>query len=286
MRYQMSKFSHVFFASDFDHTLTDPHGAIPKANIEAISYFIANGGIFTVASGRSIPMFGSRHKAVPVNAPCILYNGAACYDYAAEKLLYAYPLDDFTLEIIRKIRREQPSLTVEIQGQTHHYVTGESGWRENFLRSQSVPFLRCPDEAAPKPWMKLVICDGQWKTGSDNPKDVSAEDAARFVALQKELTQFCGERCYVTRSMPTIIEIGNPAGNKGKAARALADGFGRSFLVCAGDAPNDETMLRQADLAFAPQDRDAGLQGDFFTETGPCAQGCVAEAIAALDRMF
>ena len=109
----MSKFSKVFFASDFDHTLTDQQGNIPKANVEAIEYFIAHGGIFTVASGRSIPMFGSRYEAVPINAPCILYNGSACYDYAAKQLHYAHTLDDFALEILEKIRRENPDLTTE-----------------------------------------------------------------------------------------------------------------------------------------------------------------------------
>lgn len=281
----MSKFSDVFFASDFDHTLTDQQGNIPRANIEAVEYFIANGGIFTVASGRSIPMFGSRYEAVPTNAPCILYNGSACYDYATGTLHYAYPLEDFAQEIMKKVQRDYPDLTVEVQGQTHHYVTGEQGWREDFLRSQKVPYLRC-EGVIPKPWMKLVVCDGRWRLKSNNPKDVPPEYAARFVALQKELAEFCGDRCYVTRSMPTIIEISNPKGNKGKAARSLANEFGRKILVCAGDAPNDETMLREADFAFAPCDRDKGLQGDFFTETQSCNLGCVAEAIERLEKLL
>lgn len=281
----MSKFSKVFFASDFDHTLTDQQGNIPKANVEAIEYFIAHGGIFTVASGRSIPMFGSRYEAVPINAPCILYNGSACYDYAAKQLHYAHTLDDFALEILEKIRRENPDLTTEIQGQTHHYLTGEQGWRELFLRSQKVPFLYCEGDI-PKPWMKLVVCDGKWRLKSNNPKDVEPEHAARFVALRDELDAFCAGRCYVTRSMPTIIEISNPNSDKGRAARALAQQHGRSILACAGDAPNDETMLREADYAFAPCDRDEGLQGDFFSETQSCNLGCVADAIEKLDKLL
>lgn len=281
----MQKFSNVFFASDFDHTLTDQQGNIPKANVEAIEYFIAHGGIFTVASGRSIPMFGSRYEMVPTNAPCILYNGSACYDYREKKLHYAFPLDGFAQKVMEKVEREYPDLTVEVQGQTHHYVTGVEGWREAFLRSQNVPFLRCQGEI-PKPWMKLVVCDGQWRLKSNNPKDVSEEQAARFVALHKELADFCGEHCYVTRSMPTIIELSNPKGNKGKAARALAEEFGRPILACAGDAPNDETMLREADFAFAPCDRDKGLQGDFFTKTQSCNLGCVADAIERLEKLL
>ena len=58
----MGRFSNVLLASDFDHTLTDMSGQIPARNLEAIAAFQAEGGIFTVASGRSIPMF--RKKAV------------------------------------------------------------------------------------------------------------------------------------------------------------------------------------------------------------------------------
>ena len=70
----MGRFSNVLFASDFDHTLTDMSGQIPARNLEAIAAFQAEGGIFTVASGRSIPMFRKKAALVPVNAPCILYN--------------------------------------------------------------------------------------------------------------------------------------------------------------------------------------------------------------------
>ena len=53
----MGRFSNVLLASDFDHTLTDMSGQIPARNLEAIAACQAEGGIFTVASGRSIPMF-------------------------------------------------------------------------------------------------------------------------------------------------------------------------------------------------------------------------------------
>ena len=77
----MGRFSNVLLASDFDHTLTDMSGQIPARNLEAIAAFQAEGGIFTVASGRSIPMFRKKAALVPVNAPCILYNLNGYYDH-------------------------------------------------------------------------------------------------------------------------------------------------------------------------------------------------------------
>lgn len=281
----MGKFSQVFFASDFDHTLTDRQGLVPQKNIDAIEYFISEGGIFCVASGRSVPMFRSRVAQVPTNAPSILYNGAACYDYRNGQQYYARALSDFAPSIRRKVEQDYPDVTVEIQGLKYHYVSGNKGWREDFLRSQQVPY-RCGLDEIDEPWMKLVITDGTQRRNPKDPKDVPPEDAARFAAICKDLAEFCGEECYVTRSMPTVIEICAGGISKGAAARRLAQEMGRPILVCAGDAPNDETMLREANFAFSPADRDPGLQGDFFRETVSCNWGCVAHAIELLEQLL
>ena len=52
----MSKFSNFLLVSDFDRTLTDRQGRIPQTNLDAIAYFMAQGGAFTIATGRSLPM--------------------------------------------------------------------------------------------------------------------------------------------------------------------------------------------------------------------------------------
>ena len=78
----MANYSEVLITSDFDRTLTAPDSSIPKRNIEAIQYFIDNGGAFTVNTGRTIPSFAEKLKTVPMNAPVLLYNGSAAYDVA------------------------------------------------------------------------------------------------------------------------------------------------------------------------------------------------------------
>ena len=44
-------FSDVLLTVDFDRTLTGPDSVVPQRNVEAIEYFIANGGAFTVNTG-------------------------------------------------------------------------------------------------------------------------------------------------------------------------------------------------------------------------------------------
>ena len=69
----MGIFSDVLLTVDFDRTLTAPNSTIPERNLEAIRYFIENGGAFTVNTGRSLPMTKVFRDIVPVSAPLPQY---------------------------------------------------------------------------------------------------------------------------------------------------------------------------------------------------------------------
>ena len=49
----MGKFDGLLLVSDFDDTLYDSRHRVPERNLEAIAYFRAQGGKFTVATGRA-----------------------------------------------------------------------------------------------------------------------------------------------------------------------------------------------------------------------------------------
>ena len=83
----MGKFTGLLLASDFDDTLYDSHCRVPERNLRAIRYFIAQGGRFTVATGRAHRTFQPHYASVPINAPVVLSNGAAIYDFQADRML-------------------------------------------------------------------------------------------------------------------------------------------------------------------------------------------------------
>ena len=108
----------------------------------------------------------------------------------------------------------------------------------------------------------------------------------RFNPVCRSLETFCAGRYSVTRSMPYILEIGDPVCSKGSAARALADRFNRSILVCAGDAPNDVTMLDAADFAFLPADCDETLRDTRYIKAAPSSSGTIADTIKQLKKFL
>lgn len=283
----MGIFSNVLFTSDFDHTISDKYNRVNPVNLEAIRYFIENGGLFCLNSGRSIPLLRCRLGQVPVNAPCLCYNGAACYDYGKEEMLWLYDLPEDTQKIMDRVNSLELPLCMEIQGVDSHYEIGEQlPSRMKFFREEGfVPTLHA--DTIPKPWMKLVICGATGEHALEDASEIDPEELNSFTKLEKEIRVFCGDRYFVTRSMPRLLEISNVNCDKGKAARDLAKRLGRSVLACAGDAPNDEQMLREGDYSFCPTDAEQlilDLPG--IHQTVSSHDGCIASAVRQLETFL
>lgn len=95
----MRKFNGLLLVSDFDNTLVYTEEALQKCvdmppvsdeNRAAIEYFMANGGIFSVATGRAKPAFETVVDGIPMNGPTVLFNGAAIYDFP-QKSIWSRP---------------------------------------------------------------------------------------------------------------------------------------------------------------------------------------------------
>lgn len=282
----MGKFANILIASDFDHTLTNSNNEIPSNNINAIRYFMDEGGTFTVASGRSIPLFRDKAALVPKNAPCILYNGAVRYDYSTETLQACEPLpEDFAPSILEAALAYDNTLCLEIQDLEHHYVFRPESYRAQFLCKSGLDAVAVT-ENPPFPWIKIVIGDFDARV-LESYDAVPQEKAEAFRKFTAYLAEFCRGKCYVDRSMPRVLEIGSATASKGIAARKLAQELGNKTLVCIGDAMNDYSMLREADFAFCPADCDPALKNEPFCRlTVPCAEGSVAAVIQTLEKML
>ena len=68
----MGKFDGLLLVSDFDDTLYDFQHRVPPRNVEAIRYWIGEGGRFTVATGRAHRTFAPYFSLAPINAPVVL----------------------------------------------------------------------------------------------------------------------------------------------------------------------------------------------------------------------
>ncbi len=278
----MARFSDYLFASDFDRTMTNPGGEIPEANLEAVRYFMEQGGVFTVATGRSLPMSRYRLKNIPTNAPLLVCNGAACYDLRTETLLFCHPLPDDAVALMRYYEQAYPQLRLEVQCLDRHYVFHGDGSRDDYLRRQHAPFAYAAWDQIPDPKVKFSIYtprEDLFAITADTPE-------GRFFAdLEADIARRGGDRYTAINSLPGMVEVQAAGTSKGLAARELAQRMGRSVLVCAGDAPNDLSMLEEADVACVPADCDPRMLGRGFHTVASSQDGAVASVIHLLDQL-
>ena len=108
-------FSDILLAVDFDRTLTAPDSTSPQRNLDAIRYFMDNGGAFTVNTGRSVPMTNWFRDQVSCNAPLLLYNGSAAWDASTGQWPQAYELTLDPEVFIPDIQNRFPEMTLEQQ---------------------------------------------------------------------------------------------------------------------------------------------------------------------------
>src|SRR5699024_2784542 len=112
----MGRFSDYLLISDFDLTLTGHDDRVPQANVDALKAWIAEGGAFSVATGRSLMMAWRRVRDIPRNARLITFNGAFCSEPTTGETVFSFPMPESYKELLAPILAERPDLSVELQG--------------------------------------------------------------------------------------------------------------------------------------------------------------------------
>ena len=272
----MALFSDVLLTVDYDRTLTAPDSTIPERNIQAIRYFIENGGAFTVNTGRSVPMTRVFRDIVPVNAPLLLYNGSAAYDLTENRLTFCHAIDLDLWETVRRCEALFPDLTVEVQGIDAHYRFSENPMWDAFSDHQLCArgFAQPGDDLGP--FLKFTLYGEFRDVTVADMFNGSVEEKRRMDDAEETLHREFGHKCEVFRAATRIIDIHAKGVSKARSARELQAHLGRKFLVCIGDANNDLPMMYDADYAYAPAD---GIIADKFETVCKCADGAVADVI-------
>ena len=272
----MALFSQILLTVDYDRTLTAPDSTIPERNLEAIRYFIENGGAFTVNTGRSVPMTRIFRDRVPVNAPLLLYNGSAAYDVEKGELTFCHAIPLDMGETVRTCMARFPDLTVEVQGIDAHYRFAENPAWDAFSDHQLCAHAAASPEDDLGDFIKFTLYGEIRDVTVADLFQGSQEEICRMDRAEKELKEIFGDACEVFRAAPRIIDVHAKGVSKDRSARELQRALGRKYLVCVGDGMNDIPMLEGADFAFSPGD---AIVAHRFPNVCPCAEGAVADVI-------
>ena len=267
-------FSDVLLTVDFDRTMTGPDSKIPQRNLEAVDFFMKNGGTFTINTGRSMSSFKKHLGKVSANAPILMYNGSARWE--GGKLAEIKLLDMDLWETVKTLRTEFPNMNLEIQGVDFHYLIDPEPGYVAFYDALKWGYRISQPGDDLGPFMKFALAGAPRSKSVATLFDTDAQEDALFDAAQGRLLEIWGDKVEVYRAAPRIIDVHAKGVSKIAAARQLQKELGKKILVCAGDAENDIPMLEGADFAFCPAD---GMVANRFPTVCKCADGAIAEVI-------
>lgn len=276
----MGKFSGVLIASDYDNTMVYTEGAlksggplpsVSRENREAVEYFMAEGGTFSVATGRALPSFSRVREGVPMNGPTVLFNGAAIYDFAQQRYLYTAFLPESVRGHICRLLEDLPETALEIyhDDDSIHAINPNEITYHHLHLTHSPTVALASMEEVPSPISKLLFEEAE-------PRMTALRE---YIARQSWSTEY-----EVVPSNPYLLELTAKGANKGEMALKLKEMLGCHTLICAGDHMNDLPMLEAADRAFCPANAVPEVLASGATVVCHCLEGAIGEIVERMEK--
>lgn len=254
-----NKYEGYLICTDYDGTLFY-HGVHPD-NIKAINEFMANGGRFTLATGRA--NYEVRQKDLPVqpNAPMLCMIGSRIWDFSEGRSLGDFIMDGSEGDAVRGICR---------------YLRDESPVKMDsasvYCADQPYPFNNHTDESVEEGISRLV---GAYKIVFWLQDEYTSEMFA-------EVRKICGDSCNLCSNREDILEITAAGIHKGSAVLRLKEILGAHTLICAGDFNGDIPMLKAADKGYAVANASEEVKAAADFVTVHAKDGALAEIIRSL----
>ena len=270
----MGKFDGVLFYTDYDDTLYNSAHTVSPENHAAIRYFMDNGGRFSIATGRAHRTFTPQiaREGLVFNAPVVLSNGAALYDYEAGRYLVETRLDGETPGRMARLCREFPDLAFEAYHGEDIYVHNPNSVTMAHLAKVGSPYRTAPIGEMPVPWTKVIM----------------EQSHPCLLAVQARILELWGDYYEAIFSNHLLLELTARGCHKGamaaKAAQLLH--IARSNLYCMGDNQNDIPMLALSAIPFAPANCAQEVKDWGARVLGSCDEHAVAQAIEILDKLY
>lgn len=268
----MGKFDGVLLVSDFDDTLYGLDLRVCPRNLEALDYFTSQGGRFTVATGRAHTTFAPYVHLAPINAPVVLSNGSAIYDFRQEKMLVQTFLHPQVPSDLAALARDIPEIGFESYHNEDIYVYNFNAVTAGHMKKVGMDYTACSIEEMPTPWTKVIL---------QQEHDV-------LLRARDWLAQNCPQRYEAVFSNRYYLELTDRGSTKGSMVARLGDmlGIRRENIYCAGDNQNDISMLELSAIPFAPANCAEEVRSWGAQIMCHCNDGLMGDIVEILDRRY
>ena len=269
----MGKFDGVLLVSDFDDTIYGSRHELGERNLQALSSFMEQGGRFTVATGRAYRTFMAYAPLVPMNAPTILSNGSALYDFKTGEMLEQTFLPEKSVEDFVAACAQFPTLGFEAYHGEEIYAYRPNHVTDGHMKKVSSTYTTVERiEDIPLPWTKAIF-----QQESEVLQQVQPWFLERYSADYE-----------VIFSNPVYLEITAKGSSKGGMVMRLAQRLGieEGNIYCVGDNQNDIPMMICSKIPFAPSDCAQVVKEFGARLVCPCDEGVMGDILEILDEIY
>jgi Cof subfamily protein (haloacid dehalogenase superfamily) len=259
--------------SDVDGTLL-PFGEkeVPQRNLAALRRFTGKGGRFGIATGRAKSSTEPFVRSLPVNAPCVIYNGGGLYDYEKQEFLLQIYLPEKIKEDVARLKAALPSVPIVIVCRDDYLHINPDTTPEVFSIDHKRQFNTATlEEIALEPWHKAVF--------------LVPSDASR--AFDEYMAKQSYEGIRLVRTTDTLVELLPESSNKGSAIRRLVELglFKKECIAAIGDYYNDVEMIEYAGIGATTGEAPEDIKAIAQFIAGPSTGGALADLVEYLERI-
>lgn len=269
----MGKFDGVLLVSDFDDTLYDTQGRVCPRNLRALDAFKAQGGRFTVATGRAHRTFAPYVHLAPINAPAVLSNGSALYDFQTQQMVLQTFLPHCAAEDFAAICAAFPQLGFEAYHGEEIYAFRPNHVTDAHMEKVHTTYTAVERIAdIPLPWTKAIL----------------QQDNDLLRPVQSWVLEHFGTRYEAIFSNQVYLEITAKGSSKGGMVLQLAQrlGIAPEHIYCVGDNQNDIPMLAVSAIPFAPANCAQSVKDFGARVLCHCDQGVMGDIVEILDDIY
>lgn len=257
--------SDMILITDLDNTLLPDSLIISDNDLRGIEKLRSLGGDFTFATGRSHPLALPQAKALGIQEPAIIYNGAVVYDFGKDEYLWSTSLPDTSRHYVKEVLDKFPDVAIEVLIGKEVHVIRSNEYELQHIKRENIKFTESSLDDLPDGWTKVLF--------PQSPGNVD-----KFAEFMFELN--ATDVTFVSSS-PIFFEMLPSNISKSTAVTKMLELTGRKDkkVYAVGDYYNDLEMIRDADVGFAVADAPEEVRAVADVVVARCDDGGFAEVI-------
>jgi len=274
----MKLFEGCLLCCDIDGTLLS-NGVIPEENIEKIRFFAENGGVFALATGRSVGAVSFVTSKISDISFAVLGNGVMIYDYNREKIIFETRVPYSDYEVMYRMKEKFPEIGIEVHFRKNVGVYNKTLETDDHESYEGLPSVIYTKEQINEVSLNKVLFALNGKEDIPIVREY-IETIPHVCNFLDTCAEVYGRNRYYLEQIPKGV-------SKAEGVKRLANilNIEKGNLFAIGDYFNDFEMLKLGDITAAPNGAPKEIKDIVSFVTKNAEDGAVADFIDYLTKI-